>query len=64
MRIFLASILNFVLFHFLLCINNEILGKNFFDWTNMGELRLFRIALRLRGLKKIFKIGQKNFSFF
>ena len=26
-----------------------------------GELRLFRVVLGLRGMKKIFKIGQKNF---
>ncbi len=28
-----------------------------------GELPLFRVVLRLRGMKKIFKIGQKNFLF-
>ena len=28
-----------------------------------GELRLFRVVLRLRGMKKIFKIGQKIFYF-
>jgi hypothetical protein len=33
MRIFLASILNFVLFQCYLCINNKILVKTFFDWT-------------------------------
>ena len=26
-----------------------------------GELRLFRVVLGLRGMKKIFKIGQKHF---
>jgi hypothetical protein len=36
MRIFLASILNFVLFQCYLCINNKILVKIFFDWTIMG----------------------------
>ncbi len=35
--------------------------KKFFDWTIMGELRLFRVVLGLRGMKKIFKIGQKKF---
>ncbi len=25
-----------------------------------GELRLFRVVLGLRGMKKVFKIGQKN----
>ncbi len=29
----------------------------------MGELRLFRVVLRLRVMKKLFKIGQKNFLF-
>ncbi len=29
-----------------------------------GELRLFRVVLGLRGMKKMFKIGQKNFFFF
>jgi hypothetical protein len=28
-----------------------------------GELRLFRVVLRLRGMKKNFKIGQKFFFF-
>ncbi len=28
-----------------------------------GELRLFRVVLGLRGMKKIFKLGQKNFFF-
>ncbi len=30
----------------------------------MGELRLFRIILRLRGIKKIFELGQKNIYIF
>jgi hypothetical protein len=30
----------------------------------MGGLRLFRVVLRLRGMEKIFKIGQKFFLFF
>ena len=29
-----------------------------------GELRLFRVVLRLRGMKKIFEIGQKNIFLF
>ncbi len=32
-----------------LCINNKILGKNFFDDHDGGELRLFRIALKGHG---------------
>jgi hypothetical protein len=35
-----------------------ILGKHFFDWTIMGELRLLRVVLRLSETKKFFKIGQ------
>jgi hypothetical protein len=64
MRIFLALILKFVVFHCKLCINNRILGKIFFEWSIMGELRLFRVVLRLRGIKKFFKIGQFFFFFF
>ncbi len=36
------------------------MGEIFFDWTNMGELQLFRVVLRLRGMKKFFELGQKN----
>jgi hypothetical protein len=63
MRIFLASILNFVLFQCYLCINNKILVKKIFYWTIMGELRLFRVVLGLRGMENIFKRGQKIFYF-
>ena len=28
-----------------------------------GELQLFRVVLRLRGMKKIFELGQKNIFF-
>ena len=28
-----------------------------------GELRLFRVVLRLRGMKQIFELGQKNIFF-
>ncbi len=39
-------------------------GKNFWIGPLWGELRLFRVVLRLRGMKKIFELGQKNiFSF-
>ncbi len=63
MKIFLASILNFVLFQCQLCIYNKILVKNFFFIGPLwGELRLFRVVLRLRGMKNIFKIGQ-NFLY-
>jgi hypothetical protein len=54
MRICLAPILNFVLFHWELCLNITI-GENFFDWTIMGgELRLFRVVFRLSGTKLLF----------
>jgi hypothetical protein len=36
--------------------------ENNFDWTVIGELRLFRVVLRLSGTKK-FKIGQFIFTF-
>jgi hypothetical protein len=39
-------------------------GNNFLIGPLWGELRLFRVILRLRGMKKIFKIGQKVFLFF
>jgi hypothetical protein len=63
MRVFLASILNFVLFQCKLCINNNILGKIFLIGPFWGELRLFRVVLGLRGMKTIFKIGQKILFF-
>jgi hypothetical protein len=63
MRIFLTSILNFELFQCYLCINNMILVKIFLIGPLWGELRLFRVVLRLRGMKKNFKIGKKKFNF-
>jgi hypothetical protein len=41
-----------------LCLNIKILGKLFVIGPLWGELRLVRVVLRLRGTKKIFKIGQ------
>ncbi len=41
MRIFLASILNFVLFHCYLCQNIKILQKKLFDWASTGEGTIF-----------------------
>jgi hypothetical protein len=38
--------------------------KNFLIGPLWGELRLFRVVLRLRGMKKNFKIGQNFFYFF
>jgi hypothetical protein len=37
--------------------------KNFFDWTILGGATIIPLVLRLRGMKKIFKIGQ-NFCYF
>jgi hypothetical protein len=43
---FLASILNYVLFHCYLCINNKILGNKFFDWTIMGGATIILRSLK------------------
>jgi hypothetical protein len=64
MRIFLASILNFVLFHCYLCINNKILGKNFVDWTIMGGATIIPRSLKTTRSKQIFQDSQKYFLFF
>jgi hypothetical protein len=50
MRIFLASILNFVLIHCWLCQNIKILQKNFLIGQVLEEVRFFRVVLRLRGI--------------
>ncbi len=39
-------------------------GKNFLIGPLWGELQLFRVVLRLRGMKKIFEVGQKNILLF
>jgi hypothetical protein len=49
-EIFLTPILEFVLF--------LLIGPL------LGEVRFFRVVLRLRGMKKNFEIGQKFFYFF
>jgi hypothetical protein len=46
MCIFLASILNFVLFQCRLCINNKILVNKFFDWTIMGGATIIPRSLK------------------
>jgi hypothetical protein len=51
MRIFLASILNVVLFHCYLCINYKFWGK-IFAWTIMGEAT---ISLKTTRNKKYFQ---------
>jgi hypothetical protein len=63
MRIFLASILNFVLFNCYLCQNIKILQKNFLICPVLEEVRFFRVVLGLHGMKKIFELGQKNIFF-
>jgi hypothetical protein len=64
MRIFLASILNFVLCQCWLCIKNKILVKIFLTGPLWEELQLFRVVLGLRRMKKNFKIGQIFLLFF
>jgi hypothetical protein len=41
MRIFLASILNFVQFHCKICQNIKILQKKLFDWASIGGGTIF-----------------------
>ena len=65
MRFFLASILKFVIFLCKLCQNIKILLKNFLIGPVLGEVRFFRVVLRLCGMKKNFELGGKNiFGFF
>jgi hypothetical protein len=54
MRIFLASILNFVLFHCLLCQNIKILPNIFFDSASIGGGTIFPRSPRTRRNEKIF----------
>ncbi len=63
MRIFLASILNFVLFHCQSCINNKILGKIFFDGTIMGIATIIPGSLKTTRNEKNFQ-DRPNFSYF
>jgi hypothetical protein len=64
MRIFLASILNFVLFQCYLFQNIKILQKNFLIGPVLKEVRFFRVVLGLRGMKNFFELGQKNIFLF
>jgi hypothetical protein len=59
MRIFLASILNFVLFHCLLCQNIKILQKKLFDWASIGGGTIFPHSPRTTRNEKNFELGQK-----
>jgi hypothetical protein len=63
MRIFLASILNFVLFHCLLCINNKIFGERFFDWSIMRGATIIPRSLQTTLSEKNFQ-DRPNFFFF
>jgi hypothetical protein len=63
MRIFLASILNFVLFQCKLCINNKILVKNICDWTIMGGATIIPLSPRTTRNEKKFQDRPKNFIF-
>ncbi len=55
MRIFLALILNFVLFHCQFCRINKIFGKEFFYWTIMGGATIIPSSLKtMRTEKKRF----------
>jgi hypothetical protein len=70
MRIFLASILNFVLFHcfylfiYLYYINNKILGKKFFDWTIMGGATIIPRSPKTTRNEKFFQDRPKIFFSF
>ncbi len=50
-EIFLASILNFVLFLYKLCENIKILQKKFFDQAIIGGDTIFPHSLRLSGIE-------------
>jgi hypothetical protein len=63
MRIFLASILNCVLFQCYLCINNKILVKKFFDWAFMGGATIIPRSLKTTRNEKIFQDRPKIFFF-
>jgi hypothetical protein len=39
-------------------------AKKFLNGPVLGEVRFFRVVLRLRGMKKNFELGQKIFLFF
>ncbi len=64
MRIFLASILNFVLFQCKLCINNEILVRNFFIGPLWGGAMIISRSLKTTRNEKNFQDRPKCFLFF
>ncbi len=62
MRIFLASILNVVLFQcYLFQKNSDYAKKTFLIGPVLKEVR---VVLGLRGMKKNFELGQKNIFLF
>jgi hypothetical protein len=63
MKIFWAPILNFVLFHCLLCLFVKILEIKFFDWTIMGGATIIPRSLKTKQNKKNFQ-DRPNFFFF
>ena len=64
MRIFLASILNFVLFHCYLCRNIKILQKKIFDWASIRGGTIFPRSPRTTRNEKNFELGQENILYF
>ncbi len=64
MRIFLASILNFVLFFVSYVKILRFCKKNFLIGPVLEEVRFFRVVLGLREMKKNFELGQKNIFLF
>jgi hypothetical protein len=64
MRIFLASILNFALFHCKLCQNIKILKKKLFDWASIEGGTIFPRSPRTTRNEKKFELGQKNIFLF
>jgi hypothetical protein len=63
MRIFFASILNFVLFHCYICHNIKILQKKLFDWASIGGATIFPRSLRTTGNEKHFWASPKFFIY-
>jgi hypothetical protein len=64
MRIFLASILNFVLFQCYLCINNKILEKNVLDLDHYGGATIIPRSLKTTRNEKNFQDRPNFFLFF
>ncbi len=63
-EIFFVSDFGICVIYFLVMSNIKILQTKFLIGPLLGEVRFFRVVLRLRGMKKNFKLGQKNILFF